>query len=57
MPYVRKGTTVYKKVGKKLKKKAKAGSKTSAVKMIRLLRGLEHRMKPKRAKDVEKNNS
>lgn len=54
MPYVRKGTTVYKKVGKKLKKKARARSKTSAVKMIRLLRGLEHGMKPKKSKGRRK---
>lgn len=41
MPYVVKGTTVYKKTGKKLTKKAKAKSKSNAKAMVRLLYAVE----------------
>ena len=48
MPYVRKGKTIYKKVGGKLKKKQTAKSIENAKKAIRLLRGLEHGLKPRK---------
>ena len=41
MPYVVKGSTVYKRNGKKLTKKAKAKTKASARRMIRLLNAIE----------------
>jgi len=41
MPYAIKGTTVYKRNGKKLTKKAKAKSKASASRMVRLLNAIE----------------
>jgi len=41
MPYMSSGKTVYKKVGKKKKVKARAKSKTSAKKMVRLLYMIE----------------
>lgn len=41
MPYVIRGSTVYKKKGKKLTKKATAKSKASARKMVRLLYAVE----------------
>lgn len=51
MPYVVRGKTVYKRSGKKLKKKATAKSKTNAGKMVRLLRAIEYGgFKPRRRK-------
>jgi hypothetical protein len=51
MPYVVRGKTVYKRSGKKLKKKATAKSKASAGKMVRLLRAIEYGgFKPRRRK-------
>ena len=48
MPYKIKGSTVYvKRDG--WKKKAKAKSKRNAKRMVRLLQGVEHGWKPKRA--------
>ena len=41
MPYAIKGTTVYKRNGKKLTKKVKAKTKASARRMIRLLNAIE----------------
>ena len=41
MPYVVRGKTVYKKSGKKLKKRATAKSRASARKMVRLLYAVE----------------
>jgi hypothetical protein len=41
MPYAIKGTTVYKRNGKKLTKKAKAKSRASASRMVRLLNAIE----------------
>ena len=48
MPYVVRGTTVYTKRGKKLKKKAKAKSKAAAKRMVRLLGAIKAGYKPKR---------
>jgi mRNA-degrading endonuclease YafQ of YafQ-DinJ toxin-antitoxin module len=42
MPYVVRGSTVYKRNGKKLTKKAKAKSKASAGRMLRLLLKEDH---------------
>lgn len=58
MPYVRKGTTVYKKVDG-LKKKGKAKSKAKAKRYERLLRAVEHGWKPtgKSARDTRKYSS
>lgn len=46
MPYVRKGKTIYKRVGGKLKKKQTCGSVAKAKAAMRLLHGVHRGWKP-----------
>lgn len=48
MPYRTRGKTVQVKKGGKWKKRAKASSKASAKKMVRLLNAIKHGWKPKK---------
>ena len=50
MPYKTSGKTVMVKKRGKWRKKATAKSKASAQRMVRLLRGVKHGMKPRRRK-------
>ena len=54
MPYMVSGNKVYKKTGKKRTLKAKAKSKTSAKKMVRLLYMIEGGKLPTRKKMMRK---
>ena len=47
MPYLRKGKTIYHKVGSKWKVKQICKSIASAKSALRLLRGIAHGMKPR----------
>ena len=50
MPYKREGRTVFVKRGKRWVKKAEAKSVEKAEKMLRLLRGIKHGLKPRKSK-------
>lgn len=50
MPYKREGRTVFVKRGKRWVKKAEAKSVENAEKMMRLLRGIKHGLKPRKSK-------
>ena len=50
MPYKREGRTVFVKRGKRWVKKAEAKSVENAEKMMRLLRGIKHGLKPRESK-------
>ena len=49
MPYKREGRTVFVKRGKRWVKKAEAKSVDNAEKMLRLLRGIKHGLKPRKS--------
>jgi len=51
MPYKREGRTVFVKRGKRWVKKAEAKSVENAEKMLRLLRGIKHGLKPRESKE------
>ena len=46
MPYVKKGNTIYKKVGDKLVKKGSSSSSKKAKSYLRVLNAVEHGWKP-----------
>lgn len=48
MPYIRKGTKIYKKLDSKLQLKQTCSSVANAKGALRLLRGIEHGMVPRK---------